>query len=114
MQSSNTSSSGSTVNFKVTTSPENAGTESMRSITTTTSLKPQGAPFVTWSPLGGTNGTIVVSDSTTNALFTNQALGEGLWRVIPTIAARAYGREVHAGMSVCSDSVVMILIGCSP
>lgn len=68
-----------------------------REITTSSGLKPQGAPFVTWSALGGINGTIVVSDSTTNALFVNQALGEGVWKVVSTNAARAYGREVHAG-----------------
>jgi hypothetical protein len=97
VQASNTSSSSS-VNFKIVTSPETAGTAGMRSITTASGLKPQGAPFVTWTSLGGANGTIVVSDSTTNALFVNQALGEGLWRVVSTTAARAYGREVHAGM----------------
>jgi hypothetical protein len=70
----------------------------MRGITTTSGLKPQGAPFVTWSSIGGANGTIVMSDSKTNSLFVNQALGEGPWRVVSTIAGRAYGREVRAGM----------------
>jgi hypothetical protein len=98
VQSVNSSSSSSAINFKITTTPENAGTQGMRSITTASGLKPQGAPFVTWSSIGGANGTIIVSDSTTNALFINQALGEGLWKVVSTTAARAYGREVHAGM----------------
>jgi hypothetical protein len=69
----------------------------MRTIATTSGLKPQGAPFVTWSSMGGANGTIIVSDSTTNSLFINQALGEGSWNVVKTIAGRAYGREVRAG-----------------
>jgi hypothetical protein len=80
------------------TSPEIAGTDTIRSITSVSGLKPQGAPFVTWSPNGGANGTIVVSDSTTSSLFVNDALGEGLWKVVPTRAGRAYGREVHSGM----------------
>jgi hypothetical protein len=69
----------------------------MRRITTASGLAPQGASYVTWSSIGGANGTIVVSDSTTNSLFVNQALGEGPWKVVRTNAARAYGREVHAG-----------------
>jgi hypothetical protein len=72
----------------------------MRTITTSSGLRPQGAPFVTWSSLGGVNGTIVVSDSTTNSLFVNQALGEGVWKVVKTTAGRAYGREVRAGRSL--------------
>lgn len=90
-------SSPSAVNFKVTTSPENVGTEPAREIVTASGLKPQGAPFVTWSSLGGANGTIVVSDSASKDLYINQALGEGPWKVVSTNAARAYGREVHAG-----------------
>jgi hypothetical protein len=110
VQSINSSSSSSSaVNFKITTTPENAGTQGMRSITTASGLRPQGASFVTWSSLGGANGTIIVSDSTTNALFVNQALGEGLWKVVSTTAARAYGREVHAGMSLSSKSIERIL-----
>jgi hypothetical protein len=96
-QASNSSSGTEYVNFKVAASPENAGTERMRTIATTSGLKPQGAPFVTWSSMGGANGTIIVSDSTTNSLFINQALGEGSWSVVKTIAGRAYGREVRAG-----------------
>jgi hypothetical protein len=110
VQSINSSSSSSSaVNFKITTTPENAGTQGMRSITTASGLRPQGASFVTWSSLGGANGTIIVSDSTTNALFVNQALGEGLWKVVSTTAARAYGREVHAGTSLSSKSIERIL-----
>jgi hypothetical protein len=87
------------VNFKVMASPENAGTEAIRSITTASGSKPQGAPSVTWSSIGGVNGTIVVSDSTTSSLFVNSALGEGLWKEVPTRAGRSYGREVHSGKS---------------
>ncbi|KAH7381310.1 hypothetical protein DE146DRAFT_282010 [Phaeosphaeria sp. MPI-PUGE-AT-0046c] len=93
---SSTNATSSAVTFKITTSPENVGTELAREIITSSGLKPQGAPFVTWSALGGVNGTIVVSDSASNALFINQALGEGMWKVVRTNAARAYGREVHA------------------
>lgn len=69
----------------------------MREVITTTGAKPQGAPFVTWVSTGGVNGTIVLSDSTSNSVFVNQALGEGPWRVIETTAGRAYAREVRDG-----------------
>jgi hypothetical protein len=88
-----------TVQYKITTSPapEYARTELTREITTASGVKPQGAPFVTWSSIGGANGTIILSDSTSSSLFINQASGEGLWKVIPTVAGRAYGREIRAG-----------------
>jgi hypothetical protein len=97
-QASNSSSATSVVNFKIAASPENAGTERVRDITTSSGLKPQGASFVTWSSVGGANGTIVLSDSITNSLFVNQALGEGPWKTVSIIAGRAYGREVRAGI----------------
>lgn len=103
---SNTTGS-SQVRFKTTATPENADTASVREITTASGAKPQGAPFATWSPIGGTNGTIILSDSTTNSIFTNQALGEGPWKVIPTKAGRAFGREARAckllHQKVCVD-----------
>jgi hypothetical protein len=108
-QNSNSSGTSHPVNFKLTTSPENVGTEAMRGITTTSGLKPQGASFVTWSSIGGANGTIVISDSTTNSLFINQALGEGEWKVVRTNAARAYGREVHAGKLSIPENAVLLL-----
>jgi len=93
------------VKFKVATKPEDFGTASTHDIITATGIKPRGAPSVTWSSIGGKNGTVVVSDSISNLLFVNQALGEGPWRVISTTAARAYGREVHAGIDSCINCV---------
>lgn len=50
---------------------------------------------MTWTPLGGVNGTIVLSDSRSNSVFINQALGEGTWREVKTTAGRASAREVR-------------------
>ncbi|KAF2825160.1 hypothetical protein CC86DRAFT_325055 [Ophiobolus disseminans] len=93
---SNGTNSASITNFKITASPENAATERIRDIVSTTGVKPQGASFVTWSLIGGANGTIILSDSVTNSIFVNQALGEGPWKVVATTAGRALGREVRA------------------
>ncbi|KAJ4377762.1 hypothetical protein N0V83_000592 [Neocucurbitaria cava] len=95
IQSSNSSSEKSSTYFKLTSTPENVGTERMQEVTTSTGRKSQGASYVTWSPVGGANGTIVLSDSVSNSVFVNQALGEGVWREIKTTAGRAYGREVR-------------------
>ena len=59
-----------------------------------TGVVPSGSPSVTWSPLGGSNGPIVLSDSKSGSVFVNQALGEGEWWELPTTAGRALGREV--------------------
>ncbi|KAH5104777.1 hypothetical protein HBH72_063720 [Parastagonospora nodorum] len=95
-ESGNGTSPLSSVKFKVATSPEDFGKTSTHDIMTAAGLKPQGAPSVTWSSIGGQNGTVIVSGSTSNLLFVNQALGQGPWRAVSTTAARAYGREVHA------------------
>ncbi|KAF1850269.1 glycoside hydrolase family 93 protein [Cucurbitaria berberidis CBS 394.84] len=95
-ENGNSSSDNHPVYFKLTNTPENVGTEHKRQITTTTGTRLQGAPYATWSPVGGANGTIVLSDSTSNSIYINQALGEGLWKEIQTTAGRAYAREVRS------------------
>lgn len=92
----NKTNDASAVNYKITTSPENTATERTREIITTTSALPRGASYVTWSSVGGANGTIILSDSTSNSIFFNQALGEGQWKVLATPAGRALGREARA------------------
>ena len=57
-------------------------------------FRPDAAPYVTWSPVGGSDGTIVVSDADNNAVFVNQRLGRGDWRGIANPAGRAYSREL--------------------
>lgn len=65
-----------------------------REVRVDTGLVPSGVPSVTWTPLGGANGTIVLSDSKSNSVFVNQYLGEGEWWELSTTAGRAFGREV--------------------
>lgn len=87
------------VHFKIASSPENAGTERARQIKVDTGNAPIGGPYVTWTPLGGANGTIVLSDSRSNSVFINQALGEGTWKEVKTTAGRAFAREVRVRKS---------------
>ncbi|KAL1610540.1 hypothetical protein SLS60_002209 [Paraconiothyrium brasiliense] len=80
--------------YKITSNPQKAASDRTRDVRVDTGLVPSGVPSVTWTPLGGANGTIVLSDSRSNSVFVNQALGEGTWRELKTTAGRAYGREV--------------------
>ncbi|KAH9876583.1 hypothetical protein J1614_003714 [Plenodomus biglobosus] len=84
------------IQCKTTGTPENPGVASFIDIRTTTGLQPGGASYVTWSSLGGSNGTVVLSDSRSNSVFINQAVGAGLWREVSLKAGRAYGREVRS------------------
>lgn len=91
--------STSKVQFQLTSNLEKAATGSPQDVVTSTGVKLQSAPFVTWLSLGGTNGTLVLSDSTSSSVFVNEALGQGVWKEVSTAAARAYGREVKASKS---------------
>jgi hypothetical protein len=58
--------------------------------------QPNGSPYVTWSPVGGENGTIIVSDADNSGVFTNQALGDvNSWILRDTPQPQAYSRYVH-------------------
>ncbi|KAF2472391.1 BNR/Asp-box repeat protein [Lindgomyces ingoldianus] len=81
--------------YKISNDPENFGTEKAYRINVNTGVQPNGGPYVTWSPIGGVNGTIVVSDSDHNSIFVNRALGDGIWTEVKTPAGRAYSREVR-------------------
>ncbi|KAF1953032.1 hypothetical protein CC80DRAFT_494921 [Byssothecium circinans] len=82
------------VTYKIASNPKNAGGAPSLQITTDTGVVPAGAPSVMWSPLGGVNGTVVLSDSKSNSVFVNQALGQGVWEEVPTSVGRGAGREV--------------------
>ncbi|KAF9729930.1 BNR/Asp-box repeat protein [Paraphaeosphaeria minitans] len=80
--------------YKITSNPQKAASDHTREVRVDTSLVLSGVPSVTWAPLGGANGTIVLSDSKSNSVFVNQYLGEGEWWELNTTAGRAFGREV--------------------
>ncbi|CBX96272.1 hypothetical protein LEMA_P111910.1 [Plenodomus lingam JN3] len=98
----------SQVQYGITENPENSGIGPFSEVRTATGPQPRGASYVTWSPLGGSNGTIVLSDSTSSSVFINQALGAGHWREIKVKAGRAYGREVR---SVPKDKTRLSIAG---
>lgn len=82
------------VYYKLSSSPENFASESARKIVVDTGVQPNGGPYITWTAKGGDNGTIVLSDSSSKAVYINQALGLGDWRQLDIPAARSYSREL--------------------
>ncbi|KAG4435913.1 hypothetical protein IFR05_008607 [Cadophora sp. M221] len=58
--------------------------------------QPEGSPKVVWSPVGGVNGTIIVSCGTASQVFINQALGDvNAWRTVPTPEGVSYTRHLR-------------------
>lgn len=58
--------------------------------------QPNSAPYITWSPVGGVNGTIIVSCGTSTPVFINQALGaEESWKTVPTPEGISYSRNLR-------------------
>ena len=58
--------------------------------------QPTSSPYITWSPIGGKNGTIVVSSGSLTTLFVNQALGDvNSWKQISSPASVSYTRHLR-------------------
>jgi hypothetical protein len=89
--------------YKIASSLEDFAKEPARKLDINTGAQANGSPFVTWTPLGGANGTIVVSTSDSNSVFINQALAESSWKEVKTPAGRAYSREVRVRKYLYSD-----------
>lgn len=57
---------------------------------------PNASPYVVWSPVGGPNGTIVVSDADNPQVYTNQFGGDvDKWEQHATPAPVTYSRAIH-------------------
>ncbi|KAM3083288.1 hypothetical protein ACMFMG_003943 [Clarireedia jacksonii] len=65
-------------------------------IVTDTKVQPFGSPYLTWSPVGGKDGTILVSCGGASEVFVNQALGaKDAWKKIPTPEGISYTRHLR-------------------
>lgn len=57
---------------------------------------PNASPYVTWSPIGGEYGTIVVSDADRGEVYTNRFGGDpDMWEEHKTPAGATYSRAIH-------------------
>ncbi len=63
---------------------------------TDTKEQPFGSPYVTWSPVGGVDGTIFVSSGGSPDVFVNQALGNAnAWKVFTAGEPTSYSRHLR-------------------
>ncbi|KAK2760206.1 hypothetical protein FQN54_002273 [Arachnomyces sp. PD_36] len=57
---------------------------------------PNASPYVTWTPIGGLNGTIIVSDADNPQVYTNSFGGDpDKWEELWTPAGATYSRAIH-------------------
>ena len=99
------------IHYKVASDPEKFDEAKVQALIPTSGVEPGAAPYVVWTPAGGKNGTIVVSSTTLNSVFINQALGQGNWTEVQSPAPRAYSRSIRIRkfaletlLSCCADS----------
>ncbi|KAK3941308.1 glycoside hydrolase family 93 protein [Diplogelasinospora grovesii] len=72
------------------------------------STHPVSSPYVTWSSVGGKNGTIIVSSGTNSQIFVNRALGDqGKWEMYNTPQPVAYTRHLRVFKEDQSKLLIM-------
>ena len=94
----NSSSYGSNypVYYVMSPSPLTFGESVGRPIVINNSTVPNASPYVVWSPLGGPNGTIVVSDADRRQVYTNSFGGDvDRWEEHATPAGAVYSRAIQ-------------------
>lgn len=83
------------VYFRLSQDPETFGEADDHRLVVNHGTQPQSSPYVTWTPYGGLNGTIIVSCGTLSSMFINQALGQGNWTDISTPEGVSYTRSLR-------------------
>lgn len=70
--------------------------------------QPTSSPYITWAPIGGPNGTIVVSSGSYSQIFTNQKLGAtDAWEIIPTPEGISYTRNLRVFKHIPQHLLIM-------
>lgn len=77
-------------------SPLEFGKQRGRPIVAINTAAPNASPYVVWSPLGGVNATIAISDADRRQVFTNSFDGHvDKWEQQPTPAGAVYSRAIQ-------------------
>ncbi|KAF2110866.1 glycoside hydrolase family 93 protein [Lophiotrema nucula] len=95
------------VYYKIVSDPEKFGPATGISLKATDGTIPTSSPYVVWSPVGGKNGTIIVSCGSLSQIFVNTGLGEGPWRKISTQESVSYTRHLR----VLQDPTKLLIMG---
>jgi len=70
--------------------------------------QPTSSPYITWTPAGGVNGTIVVTSGTLTEIFTNTQLGDvGSWVKVETGVRASYSRSLR----ILPDPTKLLIAG---
>ena len=89
------------VYYRINSNPLNFNASTGYPLVTDTGIQPTSSPYITWSPIGGPNGTIVVSCGTLNQIFVNQELGAvGGWKSVATPEGVSYTRSLRVFKSL--------------
>jgi hypothetical protein len=82
--------------YRISASPLTFDSAEGLPISTPDGTYPQSSPYCVWSPLGGLNGSIIVSTGTHSEVFVNQALGDvGAWQKLETEERVSYSRSLR-------------------
>lgn len=100
--------------YRINDNPELFDSSTGYPIVTDTGIQPTSSPYITWSPVGGPNGTIVVSCGTLQEIFVNQELGAtGGWKSVDTPQGVSYSRSLRVFKDF-PDHLLMIGAGHLP
>ncbi|QCD60254.1 RICIN domain-containing protein [Streptomyces hawaiiensis] len=95
------------VYYKISTDPEAFGSVTGIPLRTTDGVVPQSAPYMTWLPTGGPNGTLAVSANSADDLFINTQNGAAnTWTRINANVAGGYSR----GMTSLPDGHSLLIL----
>ncbi|MET7738297.1 RICIN domain-containing protein [Streptomyces sp. NPDC005402] len=95
------------VYYKISSDPEAFGSVTGIPLRTTDGVVPQSAPYLTWLPTGGANGTLVVSANSADDLFVNTQNGAAnTWTRINANVAGGYSR----GMTSLPDGHSLLVL----
>jgi hypothetical protein len=95
------------VHYKIAADPEKFDAEVGVRVEATDGTIPTGSPYVVWSPVGGKNGTIIVSAHSSGNVYINRGLGEGEWVTVATPEKGAYTRHLR----VLKDNKKLLIMG---
>lgn len=84
------------VYYRINSDPLDFNASTAYPLVTDTGTQPTSSPYITWSSVGGPNGTIVVSCGTLEQIFLNQELGAvGAWKSVDTPEEVSYTRSLR-------------------
>jgi hypothetical protein len=95
------------VHYKIASDPEKFDAAVGLPVVATNGVIPFGSPYIVWSPVGGKNGTIIVSAHSSTDVFINKGLGYGDWVAVPTPEKAAYTRHLR----VLKDQKKLLIMG---